>query len=76
MQPCSVLTKDAHILLEADLNITQNKYPNISIFIPIYKNSKQSSNLHSIHTAHNRHQETTLKYSNISNLFQISISMQ
>ena len=32
--------------------------------------------MHSIHTVHNRHRETTLKYSNISNLSQISISMQ
>jgi len=32
--------------------------------------------MHSIHTFHNRHRETTLKYSNISNLSQISLSMQ
>jgi len=32
--------------------------------------------MHSIHTFHNRHRETTLKYSNISNLSQISLSVQ
>jgi len=32
--------------------------------------------MHSNHTFHNRHQETSLKYSNISNLSQISLSMQ
>jgi len=76
MQPFSMLTKDSEILLEADLNVTWNKFPNISIFTLVYKNSKQSSNMHSIHTFHNRHRETTLKYSNISNLSQISLSVQ